>query len=71
MVNLLGPEEGLMLYNNGRFIEMNRGISQTIRHSSPGVIYLGGYGNDALIADELLFYNHNLTEVEISMLSEA
>ena len=78
VLNFLGPndEEGIRIYKNGKHVGNHTIITQSSSTESNGRIAIGRafteinnyYGS--VQVDELLFFNHSLTEQEIGMLSQ-
>ena len=78
VLNFLGPNdgEGIRIYENGKNVGNHKNITQSSSTESNGRIAIGRvfteinnyYGS--VQVDELLFFNHSLTEQEIRMLSQ-
>ena len=78
VLNFLGPndEEGIRIYENGKHVGNHTIITQSSSTEPNGRIVIGRlftednnfYGS--VQVDELLFFNHSLTEGEITLLSQ-
>ena len=78
VLNFLGPndEEGIRIYENGKHVGNHTIITQSSMTESNGRIAIGRAFTEihnyyaSVQVDELLFFNHSLTEQEIRMLSQ-
>ena len=78
VLNFLGPndEEGIRIYQNGKHVGNHTSMAQSSNTEPNGRIGIGrsftevGDFYGSVQVDELLFFNRNLTEAEITQLSQ-